>query len=430
MPCAVGQSQEAPEPRAPEDHAGQQGGPKPEAPKEGVVIAEDPEAPVLEASSDGIVEAAQEAPGLVAEDDVGEAFQDQRDGVGAEAEPAQDDEVVGTTIAGRYLMQAHIGGGQFGSVYRALDTHTQQTVAVKTIQRLDEYQGIQPHIIREVSLLRDLQHENIVKFLSVHQSPTAAEFHLVFEYLDMDLGKFLREMRHEGQLLPLPYLMRFTRDLLSGIHACHVRLVVHRDLKPHNLLIGPQGLKIADFGLARLFSFAPGKEYTSEVITLWYRAPELLMGRARYNTEVDMWSTGCIFAEMATGRPLFPSNCEIGTLFEIFKLLGTPSEDSFPGVTSMPHFKSTFPQWPGRPIRSVFQDRLDLGPESHSFLAGLLRMDTSSRFSARQAKKHPFVTTPRDSDLPVGSRSMIFSGVGSVSAAMLQSTPPAAAAAA
>eukprot|EP00415_Alexandrium_ostenfeldii_P004965 UN4965 len=148
---------------------------------------------------------------------------------------------------------------------------------------------------------------------------------------------------------------KYAQDLLSGIHACHVRMIIHRDLKPQNILIGENGLKICDFGLARVYTL-PVKLYTHDVITLWYRAPEILLGVQKYGPEVDMWSAGCIITEMATSYPTFPGDSEIGTIFKILKLLGTPTEESWPGFSRLEYWKDTFPRWPPtglEPIRTM-----------------------------------------------------------------------------
>merc|ERR550532_390726 len=142
--------------------------------------------------------------------------------------------------------------------------------------------------------------------------------------------------------MPFENVLRYSQELLSGIHGCHVRLIIHRDLKPQNILIGKDGLKICDFGLARNFSL-PIKPYTHDVITLWYRAPELLLGAEKYGPEVDIWSAGCIIAEMASGYPTFPGDSEIGTIFKIMKFVGSPTEETWPGYHTLEHWKKTFP---------------------------------------------------------------------------------------
>lgn len=139
--------------------------------------------------------------------------------------------------------------------------------------------------------------------------------------------------------LPAELVKSYMYQLLKGLEFCHSHRVLHRDLKPQNLLIDSHGcIKLADFGLARAFGI-PIRAYTHEVVTLWYRAPEILMGARQYACPVDVWSVGCIFAEMITGRPLFPGDSEIDELFRIFRVLGTPTEASWPGVSQLPDYK-------------------------------------------------------------------------------------------
>merc|ERR1712066_378298 len=133
--------------------------------------------------------------------------------------------------------------------------------------------------------------------------------------------------------------MGFLYQLLRGVAYCHQHRVLHRDLKPQNLLINREGaLKLADFGLARAFG-TPVRSYTHEVVTLWYRAPDVLMGSRKYSTPVDIWSVGCIFAEMVNGRPIFPGSTDADQLQRIFKILGTPSERTWPAITELPDWK-------------------------------------------------------------------------------------------
>merc|ERR1719223_283861 len=141
--------------------------------------------------------------------------------------------------------------------------------------------------------------------------------------------------------------------MIAGLNFCHARRIIHRDLKPQNLLIDRNGtLKLADFGLARAFGI-PVRTYTHEVVTLWYRAPEILLGSKHYSTPVDLWSVGCIFAEMITNRPLFPGDSEIDELFRIFRVCGTPNEELWPGVSSLPDYKPTFPNWSGQALCDI-----------------------------------------------------------------------------
>jgi len=185
-----------------------------------------------------------------------------------------------------------------------------------------------------------------------------------------------------------PMLIKsYLHQLLQGIAFCHLHRVLHRDLKPQNLLIDSKGvLKIADFGLARAFG-VPIRTYTHEVVTLWYRAPEILLGGRQYAVGVDMWSIGCIFAEMVNGHALFPGDSEIDELFKIFRLLGTPTEETWPGVSAYKDYKTTFPSWRGEGVAKVCptlcKDGLDL-------LEKLLIYEPGKRISAQKALNHPY----------------------------------------
>merc|ERR550514_466978 len=152
-------------------------------------------------------------------------------------------------------------------------------------------------------------------------------------------------MRSLGRPLTPAIIKALAFQLCNGIEFCHASRILHRDIKPQNLLIDNRmRLKIADFGLARAFSL-PVPKYTHEVVTVWYRPPEILLGSALYSVPVDLWSIGCVLAEMATGAPLFAGDSEIDTIFKIFQKLGTPTEAMWPGVSELPDFKPTFPKW-------------------------------------------------------------------------------------
>ncbi|KAG8519392.1 Cyclin-dependent kinase 3 [Galemys pyrenaicus] len=299
-----------------------------------------------------------------------------------------------------------IGEGTYGVVYKAKNKETGQLVALKKI-RLDlENEGVPSTAIREISLLKELKHPNIVRLLDVTHNEK--KLYLVFEFLSQDLKKYMDSI--PASELPLPLVKSYLFQLLQGVNFCHSHRVIHRDLKPQNLLINTLGaLKLADFGLARAFG-VPLRTYTHEVVTLWYRAPEILLGSKFYSTAVDVWSIGCIFAEMVergtdmapgaaavTRRALFPGDSEIDQLFRIFRTLGTPNEAVWPGVSQLPDYKGSFPKW----VRKGLEDLVpSLEPEGKDLLVQLLQYDPSQRISAKTALAHPYFSSSETAQAP------------------------------
>ncbi|XP_061210503.1 cyclin-dependent kinase 3 isoform X2 [Neopsephotus bourkii] len=250
-----------------------------------------------------------------------------------------------------------IGEGTYGVVYKARNKRTGQLVALKKI-RLDS--------------LLDVIHNQ-------------KKLYLVFEYLNQDLKKYMDSS--QTRELPLSLVKNYLFQLLQGVSFCHSHRVIHRDLKPQNLLINEAGvIKLADFGLARAFG-VPLRTYTHEVVTLWYRAPEILLGCKYYSTPVDIWSIGCIFAEMVTRKALFPGDSEIDQLFRIFRTLGTPTEETWPGATQLPEYKENFPRWAGKEMTEIVPS---LDRDGRDLLVQLLLYDPSKRISAKAALSHQY----------------------------------------
>lgn len=276
-----------------------------------------------------------------------------------------------------------IGEGTYGVVYKAKDRVTGEIIALKKIRLEAEDEGIPSTAIREISLLKELQHPNIVRLYDVVH--TEQKLTLVFEFLDQDLKKNL-DVNDKG--LELPILKSFLFQLLTGVAYCHHHRVLHRDLKPPNLLINREGqLKLADFGLARAFGI-PVRSYTHEVVTLWYRAPDILMASRKYSTPVDIWSVGCIFAEMSNGRPLFSGTSEADQLDKIFRLLGTVKE--YPGLDELPEYsKDLMPQYPP-PRNGIGSLVPTLNKEGVDLLSQMLQYDPAQRITAQKALEHPF----------------------------------------
>ena len=252
------------------------------------------------------------------------------------------------------------GKGTYGVVYKGVDKTTGLFVALKKIKLNPDDEGIPSTTLREISVLRQLRHPNIVELSDVVQND--GRLYLVFEFVDRDLKKYLDSVDSN---LPPNIIQSFTHQMSEALDYIHKRGIIHRDMKPQNVLVSSEGcLKIADFGLARAF-VPPIRPFTHEVVTLWYRAPEILLGCKTYALPVDMWSLGCIVAEMVTRRPLFPGDSEIDEIYKIFRyhiryiaskqklyillccrVFGTPGEETWPGVTAMEDWSGSFPIWP------------------------------------------------------------------------------------
>ncbi|KAG5529468.1 hypothetical protein RHGRI_030005 [Rhododendron griersonianum] len=320
-----------------------------------------------------------------------------------------------------------IGEGTYGQVYMAREITTGEIVALKKIRMDNEKEGFPITAIREIKILKKLHHENVIKLKEIvtSQGPEADEqgkpgewtmcmvfflvysflspmavfytschlldnadgnkynsnIYMVFEYMDHDLTGL---SDRPGLRFTIPQIKCYMKQLLTGLHYCHVNQVLHRDIKGSNLLIDNEGtLKLADFGLARSFSNDHNGNLTNRVITLWYRPPELLLGATKYGPAVDMWSVGCILAELLHGKPILPGKNEPEQLNKIFELCGSPDEINWPGVSKIPWYNKFKPtRQMKKRVRQVFQhfDRhaLDL-------LEKMLSLDPSQRISAKDA---------------------------------------------
>jgi serine/threonine protein kinase len=195
-------------------------------------------------------------------------------------------------------------------------------VAIKKIRLEQDDEGIPSTTLREISSLKELDHENIIKLEEVIYKPLNQKLYLVFEYFPMDLRKFIWSRPDNFELKEV---LHITRQILEALYHCHTRRIIHRDIKPQNILIDNQTLvvKVADFGLARVFSI-PLKALTHEIETLWYWAPEVLLGLDEYCLGVDTWPVGCIIAELILKKPLFRGDSEIDQIFKILQMFGTP----------------------------------------------------------------------------------------------------------
>lgn len=282
----------------------------------------------------------------------------------------------------KYTKIEKVGEGTYGVVYKYQNNVNKEYVALKKIRLDNEDEGIPSTAIREISILKQMHHDGIVRLIETINGDK--KLYLVFEFLDYDLKKYL-DINPEP--IPLNLVKSYLYQICAAIRYCHSKRILHRDLKPQNLLIDKKGIiKLADFGLARAFG-VPIKTLTHEVLTLWYRAPEILLGQKEYSTPVDIWSLGLIFYEMAHRNPLFSGDSEIDQIFKIFDIYGTPNEETWPGITKLPEYKLTFPQFKAKGLRTR-NKRLD--EDGFDLLSQMLQIVPSRRISAKRALEHPF----------------------------------------
>ncbi|KAG8767309.1 TFIIH complex serine/threonine-protein kinase subunit kin28 [Ceratobasidium sp. 428] len=260
---------------------------------------------------------------------------------------------------------------------------TDRKIAIKKIKVAQMKEGLDQSAIREVRYLRELHHPNVIELLDVFSTKT--NLNLVLEFLETDLEAVIKD--RSSVFLPAD-IKSWMAMTLRGLEYCHRNWVLHRDLKPNNLLIAADGqLKLADFGLARDFA-DPGQKMTCQVITRWYRPPELLYGARYYSTGVDMWSVGCIFAELMLRTPYLPGESDMDQLKTIFRALGTPTEEDWPGHTSLPDYTS-FGHFPKSPLKLLFSAA---STEALDLLSKFLIYDPRKRISAYDAST--ISTTP------------------------------------
>ncbi|KAI1132942.1 Pkinase-domain-containing protein [Nemania abortiva] len=296
----------------------------------------------------------------------------------------------------RYDKLNDIEEGSYGWVARAKEIRTGKVVALKRL-KIDTNESTQVGLpetgLREIQILKDCSHQNIVELLEVvvgEDTSRIENIFLVLEFVEHDLKSILEDM-------PEPFLASEVKTLLlqlaSGVAYLHDHWILHRDLKTSNLLLNNRGrLKIADFGMARYVGDPPPK-LTQLVVTLWYRAPELLLGTKTYGAAIDMWSVGCIFGEILTREPLLPGKNEVDTLSKVFELCGIPTDESWPGFRRLPNARSlrlpskNAPAATGSIIRAKFPLLTAAGS---ALLSGLLSLNPDARPTAKEMLQHEY----------------------------------------
>lgn len=307
----------------------------------------------------------------------------------AEPEPAEgfDNPLAnGCRRVDRFRKLNRIDEGTYGVVYRARDIETGEVVALKQLKlnAARSEDGFPMPSLREISILLQLSHPNIVRCREVVVGSSHRHIFMVMEYIEHELKVLID--RHRFSVAEVKCLLR---QLLCGARYLHEHWVLHRDLKTTNILLNNSGvLKVCDFGLARRYG-EPLRPYTQRVQSLWYRAPELLLGQKAYTCSIDVWSIGCVFGEMLLRRPVFEGKVEFHQLGLIFEMGGIPTEETWPGCEKLPNwrlvdFKLSLPRW-----RVVFPSEglSDVGLE---LLRSLLDLCPASRASAAAACEHPY----------------------------------------
>ncbi|KAK4483906.1 hypothetical protein RD792_011115 [Penstemon davidsonii] len=290
--------------------------------------------------------------------------------------------------ADSYEKLCKIGQGTYSSVYRARDLKTDQIVAMKKVRFVNMDPESVRFMAREICILRKLDHPNVMKLEALVTSRISGSLYLVFEYMEHDLAGLLASPKVKFTESQIKCYMK---QMFLGLEHCHSRGILHRDIKGSNLLVDNKGvLKIGDFGLATSFEPEQTQPLTSRVVTLWYRPPELLLGATEYGVAIDMWSAGCIVAELFAGKPIMPGRTEVEQMHKIFKLCGSPTED-FWRKTVLPHATSFKSQ-------NIYKRRVsdtfkDFPSSALALVEKLLSIDPDERGTASSALESQFFTS-------------------------------------
>lgn len=282
-----------------------------------------------------------------------------------------------------------VGEGTYGVVYKARNRETNELVALKCIKMENEKEGFPITAMREIKVLQKLHHKNVVALKEIITSKDLV--YLVIEYMEHDLTGLLGrpDIDFSEQVIKC-----YMKQLLEGIAYLHSKSIVHRDVKASNLLVNNKGeLKLADFGLARTFSIKhEEKVYTNRIITLRYRPPELLLGATNYGPEIDMWSVGCIMAELFTKKPLFRGEDEIAQISLIFKKCGSPTPENWPDAEKLVWYKFLKPKHALPRVLIAELKENELSDGALDLIDKMLTLDPSKRISAADALKHDYFT--------------------------------------
>lgn len=284
-----------------------------------------------------------------------------------------------------------IGNGSFGVVYQAKLVESQELVAIKKVLQDKRFKN------RELQIMRKLEHHNIVKlkyfFYSAGEKKDEVFLNLVLEYVPETVYRVARHYSKSKQTIPIIFIKLYMYQLFRSLAYIHSQGVCHRDIKPQNLLLDPDTgvLKLCDFGSAKVL--VRGEPNVSYICSRYYRAPELIFGATDYTCQIDVWSAGCVLAELLLGQPIFPGDSGVDQLVEIIKVLGTPTREQIREMNpNYSEFK--FPQIKAHPWTKVFRPRTP--PEAIQVVSRLLEYIPSARISPLEACAHAFFDELRD----------------------------------
>ncbi|GKV45323.1 hypothetical protein SLEP1_g52428 [Rubroshorea leprosula] len=298
--------------------------------------------------------------------------------------PRSRDPIQNCTRLSEYRLLGKINEGAYGVVYKAMEQKTGKIVALKRMKHEKGKTGLPLAAWREIKILFSLNHPSVLSVKEVVKGE-GDDFFMAMEFMEQDLNRYIKSRKQGFSTGEVKGLML---QLLEGVLYVHQNKILHRDLKTANLLLNSEGkVKICDFGLS-CRETNDGKPLTSLVVTLWYRAPELLLGATRYSKEIDMWSVGCIMAELLKKEPLFRGKSEIDQVNSIVTVLGTPTLKNWPGMSTLPGISSvTFVKQPENQLRQKFPILSEMGLD---LLKGFLTYDPRRRITAKSALQHPW----------------------------------------